>query len=775
MPYRVPVIGSCGLVAALVLVVSVVHADASISISQKLAESDTSNLSSYTTAGTMSLATGAVGICFVTSGDNTTPVAPALSGGSAATWTQIATVTFDTAAPAKKRLTGFRALGSGAPAATVVADFSADGQAGIAILCYEATGVNVAGTNAADAILQFQTGAADGVGSFGVTLANALQPGNAIIMAATGASSTSWTEEAGYTAGTLTTMASPTMRSRAQWQTDGSDNSPLWTFGGTPNVAGIALELAVSSPPNECDGEDPQDFFNCVLEKDGDAVSGGNITVRGYTMKDNNELEDLPHGEGPNADSGYFYDFANPIDASRVRIPKLSFSIHEQIRFDTNVDASIEQDVLFMIDSYRDPSWRIGGLYCAGTGTNVAQKGYDYTNRQSGGGQKLWEAQEAINGRKDTCDSCGVADGFNGVQPIQLTGITASGTTATATYSGSPAVVNGQTITVSGPTNSYPMNNVSIGTGAIPTLTTSEAHLLTGSFACNITGFTGDSPNLGNVTGLCTVTGPMTMTIVNAPSFTEFRVTAGQMTVAGTGGTVTMHPYSAIDATVSGATGNTFQYNIPGLGSAIATATIQSGGAWAIGNMTTQITGTDCETMGGVRPYPTHMYGGTPIPRPALTSAILPCNMWARGYHLFEFNQGAEWTCGSVTGRYDSFTSYMKRADDTLYRIYDRTEVEFDFLRGINPANPTAGLQAVDSPTKCATYTDIQLDPAHRAMPEAWLEHNSSGGGCSYGNSIPRVGYGRNWLMVTAPNGTIVAGATSLTLNGTELLESPKP
>jgi hypothetical protein len=84
MPYRVPVIDLWGLVSALVLVVSVLHADASISISQKLTHSSTDNLSTYSTAGSMSLADGAVGICFVTSGDNTTPVVPTLSGGSAA-------------------------------------------------------------------------------------------------------------------------------------------------------------------------------------------------------------------------------------------------------------------------------------------------------------------------------------------------------------------------------------------------------------------------------------------------------------------------------------------------------------------------------------------------------------------------------------------------------------------------------------------------------------------------------------------------------------------
>jgi hypothetical protein len=771
MSHRVVVAGLCALASLLVLVFSVVRADASISISQKLSESDTSNLSSYTTAGTMSLATGAVGICFITSGDNTTPVTPSLSGGSAAAWTQIATVTFDTIASAVKRMTAFRALGSGASAATLVADFSGDSQTGIMTLCYEATGVNVAGTNAADAIEQVQTGAADGAGSFSVTLSSALQPGSAVIMAAAGASSTSWTEEAGYTAGTLQTMASPTMRSRAQWEIGGSDNSPLWTYGGTPNVAGIALELALPATL-DCDGPGTQDFYLCVQSMDGTTGGGQPITVRSYTLSNNSELDGIPGTEGTDPNSGLYYHGTDTPDASRLQMQELQFSISNQITFDVGVDTSIDQDVLIMTDVYRRPSWRLAAIYGAGTGSSPTQKSFQHRQGQQGGAAIHWEMQETTNGRNNVTGS-GVAAGFNGVQPIQLTAITASGTTATATYSGSPAITNGQSVTISGPTNLYQIAGVSISSGAVPTLTTSSAHGLVGSFSCLLNAFTGDTPNINNTIGRCTVTGANTMSVVSAPTFSEFRANGSTMTVGGTGGILEMYPYGAMNVTATVVDSTHFTYPIAGLGTASATATIPGSGAWAIGDPDTQITGTDCETIGGIRPYPTFLYGGTPSPRPALANAIVPCNTWVRMYELFEFNQGSSWTCGGITGKYDYYTSYAYVAGAANpVQVYDRTTLEFDYLTGLNGSGNRV---EVDSPAECSSLTSIQRD--RQEYVDMDFEHNSSSGGGSHGNSIDRIGFQRNWQMVSTPvsSGVITPSATSIDLNGTEVLLPPVP
>lgn len=229
------------LLAALV---PVIRLHAAIGVTEKLQEAQTAdNDASWTSVGTFTIANNALGICVVlntaTSANLRTPT---LTGGSVTTWTAISNVSFDTVATSTVRLTAFRGLGSGAAAAAVTADYAAVNQTSVSWNCWEFTNTIITGTNAADAIGVSGTNNADNAGSITVSLA-ALGSPQILLMAGGVNAANTWTPDTGFSVGTEITNSTPTSELKIQYLANGTDNSPTWSFSGTPHAGAIAFEI----------------------------------------------------------------------------------------------------------------------------------------------------------------------------------------------------------------------------------------------------------------------------------------------------------------------------------------------------------------------------------------------------------------------------------------------------------------------------------------------------------------------------------------------------
>lgn len=100
-----------------------------------------------------------------------TAAQPSLSGGGVSSWTLVGTLTANT----DERLSIFRAnVGASPSSGAVTIDFSAETQNSCAWSIVEAADVLTTGTNAADAVAQFEDASASGSSALSVTLGSAL-------------------------------------------------------------------------------------------------------------------------------------------------------------------------------------------------------------------------------------------------------------------------------------------------------------------------------------------------------------------------------------------------------------------------------------------------------------------------------------------------------------------------------------------------------------------------------------------------------------------------
>jgi hypothetical protein len=360
-----------------------VHTDPVIAITEKLAEGSTLNQTSYTSSGAFSIASQAIGICFINSGASTTPSAPTLSGAGATSWTQIATVPYDPSASQKKRVTAFRALGSGGSAASLVADFGGQSQGGVTFVCYEATGTDVGGTNGSGAVLQSATNAADATDPFTVTLGTR-EAESAVLMFSAVGQSLSMTPESGYTAGTKTGQATPTMQTRAQWLIGGSDATPTWDFSAAANAGGIAMELRRAS--SGCDGSGTDDYWNCLMNL---SMGSGGANI-GYQFRSSQELDDWAAADPPTAVT--YTSGGNP-DAAKLVIEAGQYSLANQVRPEIHKSTG---DVLVTWDSWNTPEWYLGRT-CS-VGATTTQKTFQLSAPAEGNAGRHMEIRQRYTG-----------------------------------------------------------------------------------------------------------------------------------------------------------------------------------------------------------------------------------------------------------------------------------------------------------------------------------------------------------------------------------------
>lgn len=232
------------------------YARRAIAVTEKLVADSSSNLTSYDTtsgtwdyngvgdgAGNFQLSAGAVGIAAVCTSDAETPSTVTM-GQTNETWTEIgSSLLFNTAAAGLKRITVFKATGSGSAVAGGVFDASAGtgNQTGIVARVYQITGVSTG------AVLQTKTQALDGATAHTLTLTSDRTSGSILFHFTCINGNESWTHE--YTnTGTEANYATPNHDSVAQWNIDSADKTPLSTSGGAQDGGQFAVEIAVAAP-----------------------------------------------------------------------------------------------------------------------------------------------------------------------------------------------------------------------------------------------------------------------------------------------------------------------------------------------------------------------------------------------------------------------------------------------------------------------------------------------------------------------------------------------
>jgi hypothetical protein len=128
------------------------------------------NLSVYTTASISPAPNTLITIAVLSQRSYGASVAPTVTGGGMAAWTQVASVTFDVLATPLRRMTIYRAM-SGAPGSGPITITFAGNQSNAQWIVSQWDGVETGGTNGSGAIVQTGSNAADAVNGLGTTLA----------------------------------------------------------------------------------------------------------------------------------------------------------------------------------------------------------------------------------------------------------------------------------------------------------------------------------------------------------------------------------------------------------------------------------------------------------------------------------------------------------------------------------------------------------------------------------------------------------------------------
>jgi hypothetical protein len=226
---------------------------AAVGVTEKLACVDTDdNDASWQTdtagscgvsAGTMSIASNAYGLCFV---QNTATAAnlgtPTLTGGSMTTWAEIGNGSYDVIATPTSRITAFRGLGTGAAAAALVAAYGAN-QTSVIWNCWETTGIDLGGTNGSTATVQFKTEAGDSVTECSPTFDSGLGATQVVFQfTAVGGTKTLGTDTS-FTGNTEQVNATPVSNARTEYLVNGADATPAITWTGGIATGCIAVEV----------------------------------------------------------------------------------------------------------------------------------------------------------------------------------------------------------------------------------------------------------------------------------------------------------------------------------------------------------------------------------------------------------------------------------------------------------------------------------------------------------------------------------------------------
>lgn len=242
----------CALLALLCSQLPAVPVRAAIGVTELLADSSTSNTTSYTTniAGgfaadsTIQCASNALCLCAAASTDGGAVGTHTMTGGGQTTWTEVATQAYDTLAASTSRLTVFRSLGEAGTAAAITVDVSAAGT-GMSVHCWQFTNVVTSGTNGSGAVTQADANASDSTNTIAPDGLAALGANHVLWQIGAAAASRNWTAQMDFTAGTEVVQATPANETLVQYLANGSDTTPTLTVDGVALVmATIAVEVA---------------------------------------------------------------------------------------------------------------------------------------------------------------------------------------------------------------------------------------------------------------------------------------------------------------------------------------------------------------------------------------------------------------------------------------------------------------------------------------------------------------------------------------------------
>ena len=221
----------------------VVPVQAAMTVTELLAEANSTDGTSIASTGTFSVGNNALGLCGVLSTAASAPaLVPTLTGGSA-TWTQAATVTLNTS----WTLTLFRALGTGAAAAVVTADYAGSTATAAVFNCMQVTNPDLSGTNGSGAIAQTQTQAPGSTTACGQAFSNALGGATQTVLQFGVISATrTWTPDSApnvFSVGTEVGVTSPAAETKVQYFYGGTENNPQWTVNTATQLGCIAVEV----------------------------------------------------------------------------------------------------------------------------------------------------------------------------------------------------------------------------------------------------------------------------------------------------------------------------------------------------------------------------------------------------------------------------------------------------------------------------------------------------------------------------------------------------
>lgn len=216
-----------------------------ISMTALASLADTNNVSSYATGSYTPTANSLV-VAWVLSSKGSVPDLPTFSGNGL-TWVQVATVTFNTIAAARSRLTLFRAMGASPSAGAGTADFGGASQTGCAISVFELAGVDTGGTNGSAAVVQSATNNGDAVGSLTVTLAAFGSSNNGAAAGFATSNNLATNPDTGWTEIHDLTYATPGRSLETQWRADNDTSAVGTPSAGTPDMGGIAIEIKAAT------------------------------------------------------------------------------------------------------------------------------------------------------------------------------------------------------------------------------------------------------------------------------------------------------------------------------------------------------------------------------------------------------------------------------------------------------------------------------------------------------------------------------------------------
>lgn len=192
---------------------------------------------------------------------------PTLSGNSL-TYVQVATVTFNTLAAQRGRITLFRAMGASPTTGSITIDFGGVTQTSCVWSVFECDGVDTSGTHGSGAVLQSATNAADTAAALTVTLGLALGTGSASVGGFGAASTTVIDHEAGWTEIHDTSVTPAAIGVETQYNLTFDQTSTGTMNSGTANMGGIAVEIAAAAAATNFDGADylalPVDYLQIL-------------------------------------------------------------------------------------------------------------------------------------------------------------------------------------------------------------------------------------------------------------------------------------------------------------------------------------------------------------------------------------------------------------------------------------------------------------------------------------------------------------------------------